>query len=317
MSKARRRRLLKAAAIAFALIGAALGVLYLAAARALDTTQAPPGALQRWVTSRDGTVIAYERTGAGPAVILVAAALADRGGARRVAGHLAARFTVINYDRRGRGQSTDNQPHHPPREIEDLQALVEASGGAALLFGTSSGAVLALDAAAALGTAVKGVFLYEPPLIVDASHPPVPPGLSGEIAALVSAGRRDDAVGVFFAKGMGIPPAAVTLMRFFMPGWSQMTAIAHTIPYDLALLEGLQTGRPLSGSRWSGTTAPVLVAVGGRSEPFFHSGAKALASSLPNTRYRTLDGLDHSAILMGAQPLAAAAARFFSSARPD
>ena len=122
-------------------------------------------------------MIAFEQTGSGPTVILVAAALADRGGARRFAEHLAEHFTVINYDRRGRGKSTDTQPYAVQREVEDIEALVNASGGPALLFGSSSGSVLALDAASKLGPKIKRLFIYEPPFIVDDSRPPMPDDL--------------------------------------------------------------------------------------------------------------------------------------------
>ncbi|MBI4902542.1 MAG: alpha/beta hydrolase [Acidobacteria bacterium] len=274
------------------------------AARIAFQPAAPPGTVDKTVTSLDGTLIAYEQTGSGPPIILVAAALSDRSVSRRLAGHLAARFTVINYDRRGRGDSTGSQPYAVDREIEDIQSLIDANGGKAILLGTSSGAVLALEAANKLAGKGIGLYLYEPPLIVDNTWPPVPADLSDRIAALVSANRRDEAVKLFFAEAMGIPPPATTMMSLLMPGWDKMTAMAHTLRYDLAVMSGLQSGKPLPAGRWNSVTIPVIVAAGSRSEPFFHNGAKALAALLPAATYHSLDGLDHSAVLLGSKALA-------------
>jgi pimeloyl-ACP methyl ester carboxylesterase len=264
-------------------------------------------------TSRDGTRIAFERSGAGPVVVLVAAALSDRSGTKRLAKHLATRFTVINYDRRGRGKSTDTAPYAVEREVEDIEALIDASGGAAFLFGSSSGAVLALAAANRLGQKVESLYLYEPPFIVDDSHAPMPADFQQQISALVSAGKRNDAVRLFFTKGMGIPSFAVTLMRLLMPGWSKMAGMAHTLAYDLETLAGTQTGKPLPAERWSAVTAPTLVVVGSKSEAFFHNGARALADLLANGQYQALPGRDHSAVVMASKSIADGAALSFSS----
>ncbi|HMJ21111.1 MAG TPA: alpha/beta fold hydrolase [Terriglobales bacterium] len=269
--------------------------------------------VQKNVASKDGTIIAFEQTGTGPVVILVAAALADRGGTTRLAKHLAEHFTVINYDRRGRGKSTDTQPYAVGREVEDIEALIDASGGSAFVFGSSSGSVLALEAASKLGPKVKKLFMYEPPFIIDDSHPPMADDFIKQVTELVSAGRRNDAVKLFFAKGMGIPSIAVTLMRLLMPGWSKMAGMAHTLPYDLTILAGTQAGKPLPSKRWAATAAPTQVVVGGKSEPFFHNGARALVEILPNAQYRSLEGRDHSAILMAPKALAAAAKQFFKT----
>lgn len=269
------------------------------------------GKRQGWVQSADGTRIAYEEAGEGPVVILVAAALADRSGTARVATQLAGRFRVIGYDRRGRGQSEDTAPYAVAREVEDIAALIGAAGGPVCLFGNSSGAVLALEAATRLGARVRKLFLYEPPFLVDSSHPPPPADLREQIEAELRAGRRNEAVKLFFGRGMGLPGFVVTLMRWLMPGWGKMRATARTLPYDLQILAGTQSGRPLPAGRWAGVHAETLVAVGSKSEPFFHSGAQALVPMLERARYASLDGLDHSAILMSAKALAAAAGDFF------
>jgi pimeloyl-ACP methyl ester carboxylesterase len=311
------RRILRWIAGAFVGLGALIVILLIALLVAahvvLNTDRVAAGAIQKNVTSNDGTTIAYEQTGTGPAVILVAAALADRGGARRLAERLSEHFTVINYDRRGRGKSGDKQPYAADREVEDIEALIDACDGSAFLSGSSSGSVLALDAASKLGPKINRLFLYEPPLIVDASHPSVPDGLIKEITELTSAGRRNDAVKLFFAKGMGIPNPAVDLMRLFMPGWSKMADMAHTLRYDLTILKGTQTGKSLPAGRWADETAPALIAVGSKSEAFFHHGARALAGMLPNAQYASLEGRDHSAVLLAPEGLASAAERFFLS----
>jgi len=263
-----------------------------------DTEGKMTGAVQKTAISRDGTVIAYEQSGRGPALILVSAALADRSGNRRIAQSLSDQFTVINYDRRGRGASGDTGPYSTDREVDDIAALVDASGGSAFLFGSSSGSVLALDAAARLGSRVKKLYMFEPPFIVDASRPPMDATLSSAIGRQIADGRRSEAVRLFFTKGMGIPSFGVTMMRLVMPGWSKMCAMAHTIPYDLSVLDGTQAGQPLPVARWQHAVLPVRVAVGSRSEPFFHSGAKGLVQILPSAQYESLGGLNHGALLM-------------------
>ena len=285
-----------------------LGILIFSCGPGRDSGMQP---VQKSVTSRDGTSIAYEESGAGPMVIVVAAALADRGGTTRLTKHLAEHFTVINYDRRGRGKSTDTHPYAVEREVEDIETLIDAAGGSAFVFGSSSGSVLALEASSKLGLKVKKLYMYEPPFIIDDRRPPIPDDLIKQIDELVAADRRNDAVQFFFAKGMGLPGFAVTMMRWLMPGWSKMVGMAHTLRYDLTILEGTQAGKPLPGGRWSSAAAPTLVVVGSKSEPFFHDGAKALVKLLPSAQYGVLEGRDHSAILMATQALADSARGFF------
>lgn len=256
------------------------------------------GAVQKTAISRDGTVIAYDQSGSGPAVILVSAALADRSGNRRIAKYLSDRFTVINYDRRGRGASGDTSPYSTDKEVDDIAALVDASGGSAFLFGSSSGSVLALDAAARLGSKVKKLYMFEPPFILDSSRSPMDTTLSNAIDRQIAHGNRSEAVRLFFTKGMGIPSFGVTMMRLLMPGWSKMCAMANTVPYDLSILDGTQAGQPLPVERWKNASLPIKVAVGSRSEPFFHSGAKGLVQIIPSAQYQSIAGLNHGALLL-------------------
>ncbi|MEZ0092253.1 alpha/beta fold hydrolase [Streptacidiphilus sp. EB129] len=263
------------------------------------------------VRSKDGTVIAYQRSGSGPVVIVVSAALADRTGTRRFTRELAPNFTVVDYDRRGRGASGDTRPYAIEREVEDIEALIDENGGRAHLFGSSSGAVLALEAANRLVGKVEKLALFEPPFIVDDSRPPLPPDLPARVDALVAADRRSAVVKLFFSKAVGIPRIFVALM-VLMPGWSTMKAAAHTLPYDLTVLDGTQNGRPLSSTRWANVRAPALVLTGERSGAFFHSGADALAGVLPEASHQILRGQSHAAVVMRPQSIAPLLVAFFA-----
>src|SRR5258708_4960561 len=156
------------------------------------------------IHSQDGTPIAFNQSGQGPAIILVLGAFNDQATGAPLAAHLSERFTVFNYDRRGRGDSGDTAPYAVDREIEDLEALIKEAGGSASVFGYSSGATLSLKAAAR-GLAITKLVLYEPPLIVDDSRPRPPQDLAAQISDLVLAGRRGEAGGLFQTLGVGIP----------------------------------------------------------------------------------------------------------------
>lgn len=266
----------------------------------------------RTVTSKDGTTIAYEQSGKGPVIVLVDSALADRTTCAKLVKLLAGKFTVINYDRRGRGDSGDTQPYAVEREVEDIEALIDEAGGSAFVFGSSSGAALALEAANKLPTKIKRQVLYEPPFIVDDSRPPMPEDMANQIAELVAGGRRSDAVKLFFSKGMGIPGFFVTLMRF-MPGWSKSVAMAHTLPYDFMIMAGAQTGKPLPADRWASTTAPTLVMTGGKSEAFFHKGAQAVVEVLPDAQHRILKDQHHGSAVMSPKVIAEEITEFFEA----
>src|SRR5438067_1305726 len=184
--------------------------------------------------SKDGTTIAFDQLGEGPAAILVSPALGDRSGNGPLAALLAPHFTVFNYDRRGRGDSGDTQPYAVEREIEDIEALIKEAGGSAFAYGWSSGAALALEAAVR-GLAITKLALFEPPFIVDDSRPPLPQDYVTRLTELVSAGRRGDAVEFFMTAGVGIPAEFVAQMRND-PMWPAMEALAHTLPYDGAIM---------------------------------------------------------------------------------
>jgi pimeloyl-ACP methyl ester carboxylesterase len=250
------------------------------------------------VTSRDGTTIAYDRHGDGPVVILVNGALGDRRLDRRfrlmagLAELLSADYTVIDYDRRGRGESTQAGPFSVQREIEDIAALIEENGGRAALFGFSSGGALALRAAgAAIG--VDRVAVYETPFMVDRAERRPPDDYGQRLDQLIRAGNRGGAVSHFMRNAMGMPAVAVTAMRL-MPAWKDMKANAHTLPNEWAALgERNMQGHPLRREEWADVTVPALVVFGTKSPANLQKGSRALADVLPNARLETLDGMGH------------------------
>lgn len=254
------------------------------------------------VTSADGTTIAYQRAGAGPAIIVISNVAEDRTGVAGIAAALAEDFTVITYDRRGRGASGDPQPYDPAREIDDLAALVDSVGDPVFLASGSGGCGLALDAASALGDRVAGLYLYEPPFIVDDSRSPVPADYVAHQEGLVAAGRRDEAVEFFMSEMIRVPAEYLPMMKED-PSWQEMVRYAHTYAYDGRILADLQDGTPLPADRWR-IDVPIAVAVGSEGEEFIRRGAAALAALLPNVTVLTLEGQDHSAFWIAPEPVA-------------
>src|SRR6266511_1484116 len=220
----------------------------------------------RKLQSNDGTAIAFEQSGDGPPVILVGSAFNDRSGTAPLAAALAARLTVFNDDRRGRGDSGDTAAYSVAREIQDLDALIAQAGGSSAVFGHSSGATLALHAAAH-GLAITKLALYEPPFLVDQSRPRPPADLPKQLAELISAGRRGDAVELYQTKYVGIPEDVVAQLRH-APFRPALEAIAHTLLYDATI-------------------------DGENSMPMLRNAARVLADTLPNGRPCTLAGQSH------------------------
>lgn len=261
------------------------------------------------VISNDGTRIAFDRIGAGPAVILVDGAMCYRasGPMTSIAKLLAARYTVFTYDRRGRGDSTNVQPYSVAREVEDLQALIAEAGGSALVCGLSSGAALALEAAHR-GAAIRKLALFEAPFFVDDSRTPLPPDFVARLDQAVATNQRGLAVSMFM-KLVGVPAVVIALLRF-LPPWRKLTGVAHTLPYDMQIVSEHQWGRPLSEQRWANATMPAMVIDGGKSPEWMRNAARALAGVLPNARYETLPGQTH---MVQAKALAPALMKFFQA----
>ena len=239
------------------------------------------------VASADGTVIAFDRYGGGPPVIMIVGAFNTRSQTGPLARALAPRFTALTYDRRGRGDSGDTAPYAVEREVDDIAALIQQAGGSSAVFGHSSGATLAVKAAAA-GLPITHLVLYEPPFNTEDAYPALPAGFAGELAALVSAGRRGDAVELYQAKAVGLPQEMVVQMRH-APFRPSLEEIAHTLAYDAAVIGD----RSLPTGLLAAVTAPALVITGEQSPPFLRNAAQATAQTLPNGRLAVLPRQGH------------------------
>ena len=238
--------------------------------------------------SKDGTTIAFDRSGEGPPVVLIGGALDDRVAAFELSAALAPRHTVIAFDRRGRGDSENTPPYSVDREVEDIEAVIVAAGGRAHVFGHSSGAVLALETARALPERVTSLALYEPPFIVDDSRPPLPTDHVTRLERLVSAGRRGDAVEYFLSTGPRVPPEVVAGMRGG-PFWPSLESVAHTLAYDGTIMGDTMGGSPDPLRRWASVKAPTLVMDGGASPGWQRNAVRTLVAVLPGARRRTLE----------------------------
>jgi pimeloyl-ACP methyl ester carboxylesterase len=263
------------------------------------------------VVSKDGTRIAYERRGQGQPVILVDGALCYRGSGPSgpLAALLARDFSVYTYDRRGRGESSDGGgPYAVEREIEDLEALIREAGGSACVYGISSGAALALEAANRI-PGIQKLVLYEAPFIVDSSHSPLPSDYLSNLKSLVAGGRRSEAV-KFFMRRVGVPGFFLWIMPL-LPVWSKLKQIAHTLVYDITIVQDFERGQPLPRDRWTSIAGPVLVADGGKSPAWMRNGMRALAQVLPGAKYQTLAGQTH---MLKPEAIAPVLERFFKAA---
>jgi len=243
------------------------------------------------VTSKDGTKIAYDKIGRGPAVILVAGALCSRSfwSGPELAELLAPHFTVYNYDRRGRGDSGDTKPYAVEREVEDIEALIDEAGGAAYLYGHSSGASLALEAAIKLGGKVKKLAMYEAPYNDDDEAKRAWKEYTNQLTNLLAANRRGDAVALFMEL-VGTPADQIEAMRH-APTWPLFEAIAPTLAYDHSAILGEDASVPTE--RAAIVTTPTLVMNGGASYAFMYDTAQALGKAIPNAQVRTLEGQTH------------------------
>lgn len=256
------------------------------------------------VRSKDGTTLAFDQLGRGPAVILVSGGSVDRGSNASLAALLAEHFTVFNYDRRGRGPSGDTPPYAVEREVEDIDAIIAAAGDSACLYGSSSGAVLALEAARQRPTRITRLALWEPPFILDPARRP-PADTASIYRSLVAEGRRGDAAEYFMAKVVGMPEQFVAAART-QPWWPAQEALAHTLEYDATIMGDYS----LPTERVATVKTPTLVIDGGATFPWINETADALARVLPNAQRRTLAGQAHN---VDAAALAPVLVEFFKS----
>lgn len=260
------------------------------------------------VQSQDGTTIAFDQTGTGPAIILVSGAVQHRGfdqGMTELTALLAPHFTVIHYDRRGRGDSGDTQPFAVAREIEDIEALIDDAGGSAFAFGISSGAALALEAAIKLGSKIKKLALYEAPYNSDETARQAWREYRKQLGELLAADRRGDAMGLFMML-VGMPAEHLPGMRQD-PSWPIFEAVAPTLAYDAAAL-GEEAAVPTEKA--ARVAVPALVMDGGASYPFMHVSAVALAHAMPHGQHRTLEGQTHE---VASEVLAPVLTEFFAA----
>jgi pimeloyl-ACP methyl ester carboxylesterase len=242
------------------------------------------------VTSADGTRIAFDRLGHGPAVVVVSGMFCDRQTTEGLAEQLARHFTVINYDRRGRGDSGDTEPYAVDREIEDLGALIAEAGGTASVYGHSSGAGLALNAAAG-GLPITRLVLHEPPYGPDDEESKREAReLAENVTAAIAQDRRADAIKLFFTAS-GMPPE----MAEGASSDPKMLAIAPTMPYDFEVMGDVSRGGTIPEELVRVIGIPTLVIAGGASPDFFRDTATRIADLLPNGKHTVLQDQDHGA----------------------
>lgn len=255
------------------------------------------------VRSKDGTLIAFDSVGKGPVVILVSGAFIDRSHNFNVelSKFLSAKFSVINYDRRGRGNSGNTTPYAVQREIEDLEALIRLAGGSAYVLGVSSGAVLAMQAVK-FGLPIAKLALFEPPFMVnEADRPPV--DHEQQLNRFIAAGQRVEATKYFMTKVMGMPAIVPLLMRL-TPYWPRSVALAHTLPYESAIMRDFSLPEDLLVE----IQVPTLVLGGSKSARPLRDAVWAVAEKIPNAEGQLLEGQAHN---IAPKVLATAVEKFF------
>jgi pimeloyl-ACP methyl ester carboxylesterase len=243
------------------------------------------------VTSSDGTTIAFDRLGEGPPVIVVGGATCDRAMTRPLAKQLAQHFTVINYDRRGRGDSGDTAPYTVEREIEDIAAVIDEAGGSAFVYGHSSGAGLVLHAAAH-GLPITKLVLHEPPFVPDGEEERrISREYAEKLKTILAEDRRGDAVELFMTT-VGMPREMVDQMRHD-PTWAGLEAIAPTLAYDSEVMGDISRGGTIPTDLLGAVTVPALVLVGGASPDWMIDVGRQVADGMPKGRLNVLKGQEH------------------------
>lgn len=267
------------------------------------------------VFSKDGTIIAFDKTGNGPPLLLVGGSFEQRAmdsETAQLAAHplLSRHFTVFHYDRRGRGSSTDTAPYAIEREIEDMDALISESGAPVFISGISTGAILAMEAAIGLGDKVKKLAMYEAPYNYQGEDTGrALRDFRSSFGKALADGRRGDAVARFLML-LGVPPEQLDDMRQ-LPMWPMWEAIAPTLGYDAALL-GEDGSVP--AERAAQLNIPTLIMNGGASDSAMHDTARVLAEAIPKAKRLTLEGQSHQ---VSADALAPALVEFFNAPQND
>ena len=260
------------------------------------------------VSSADGTTIAFDKIGQGPALILVDGALSvhSSGGKAELAKLLTPHFSVYGYDRRGRGGSGDTLPYAVDREIDDIEALISHAGGSAFLYGHSSGATLAMHAAIRLDGKVSKIAMYEAPHNGDPDAQESWSQYLSQLGVLLADGRGGDAVALFM-RLVGTPEDQVADMRH-APFWPSLEAIAPTLAYDHAAIIGERWSAPTDAA--ARVSVPALVMAGDAGLPFMPATARALSEAMPHGQLRLLAGQPHN---VSPGVLAPVLAEFFTS----
>jgi pimeloyl-ACP methyl ester carboxylesterase len=242
------------------------------------------------VRSKDGTEIGFDKSGNGPLVVIVNGALGYRDyyGDRELAQILSSEFTVIIYDRRGRGESTDTPPYAVEREIEDMEALVDVSGGQACLYGVSSGAALALRAAAKLGHKVTKLVMYEPPYGMGDADREEHARATRQLNDCLARGDRSGAVAVFMGNFMSSQEIE-EFRKTDSEEWATMEVVAPTLAYDYAIM-----AEEVPPSSAASVTAPTLIMTGSQGLPYLEEAIEVVARSLPKVGRETLEGEGHT-----------------------
>lgn len=229
--------------------------------------------------SKDGTRLAYEITGHGPTLVIVAGALGymDFSYIRAFVAELAKDFRVVIYDRRGRGASTDTAPYSVDKEIDHLDAVIRATSESPIVLGTSSGASLVLEAAAR-GVPMGGVVAFEPPYMVGEHRQPNHTRYEAEVRGYIARGDRSGAVKLFM-RTVGVPRVVVAIMQI-TPMWKKLLPIAHTLPYDARIMNNFE----MPSSRFRAIRVPTLVVGGGKSPASLKAAVRAVAESISGAR---------------------------------
>lgn len=251
-------------------------------------------AATQFTTSADGTRIAYEKSGSGPAVILVDGAMCyrDFNGGRPIAKHLVDRFTVYLYDRRGRGESGATEPYAVEREIEDLASVIAAAGGDAAVAGQSSGAALAIEAAAS-GVPMRALAAYEPPYVGVTPIDGRSPDYFATLQNMLAHGRHGAMVDYFLVRMVGAPGFLPVMLRIMVPIWRRMKQVAPTLLDDTRILDGFEVDAT-KAERFSRISVPALIMVGGKAKPNMVKGVTDAAAAVTGQPPRILDGQPHT-----------------------
>lgn len=254
----------------------------------------------RIATSKDGTELAYDVSGDGPVLVYITGATCFRRFRPIVADVevFATKFTVYSYDRRGRGDSGNELPYAIEREVDDIEAVVDAAGGRAILYGHSSGAALALEAAVRMPDKIDRVVVYDAPYVHDEAERASYAELGEKVRALLGEAKNARALKAFL-RGIGMPGAFVALLPLF-PGWKTMKELAPTLMYDIAITEVLP---PVD--RFESIRVPVNVVVGEKNPPGMQQVARELAEAIPQATHRVLAGQDHMVSAKALLPLLA------------